>query len=413
MGGVQGFCRLAVLAGAALAAGWVLAAAEPAGSPPKPDETLVRYDNDFAMHLYAKLQAKPGNLFFSPVSLTTALTMASAGARGQTAQEMTAVLGVEAWMEKYLHSANAKLLADLKGDGKRPYELSIVSALWGQKGYSFLPEFTGQLKKDYGAGLEEADFKGDAEGACKTINTWVEKETKGKIKDPMSSGSVDALTRLVLTNAIYFKGDWVNPFPGGGTRVVDFFLAADKKTKAPLMWNIGSFRYLDSPEIKVLEMPYVGDDLAMVVLLPQKVDGLAAVEKDLTVEKVAGWIGKLAMVPYVEVWMPKFKMDSDFILKDTLAAMGMKLAFDPGKADFSGMNGGSERLCVNEVVHKAYVTVNEKGTEAAAATRMGFFGAGEDPDRPVFRADHPFIFLIRNVRNGAILFMGRVADPTK
>jgi serpin B len=428
----------ATLALTALAAGSAMAAAEPVAKPGGDKEILVNADNQFAMDLYGKLQVKPGNLFFSPESIAMALQMTSAGAGGATAREMAKVLhtpsegtvgigiakdetGLQGdarqipvlWPAPRLSAANGALMADLKGAGKRPYELAIANALWGQKGYGFLPEFTGLLKTSYGAGLEEVDFAKDAEGSRKTINTWVEKQTNEKIKDLMPQGSIDAMTRLVLTNAIYFKGDWVKPFEKAATSDQDFFLAADKKVKTPLMYQKGDYKYLDSPELLGLEMPYAGDELSMVVLLPKKVDGLAVLEKDLTAEKVTGWIGKLAKRHNVEVTLPKFKLNTEFQLKDTLAAMGMPTAFVPGKADFAGMNGGKEPLFISAVVHKAFVDVNEQGTEAAAATGIGIRTMAMPVDLPIFRADHPFIFLIRDVKSGVILFLGRVADPTK
>jgi serpin B len=377
---------------------------------------VVNADNQFALDLYGKLQAKPGNLFFSPESIAMALQMTSAGAKGATAAEMQKVLRVEARAGRevnpdWLHLTNMVLLADLKGDGKRPYELSLANALWGQKGYGFLPAFTGLLKNSYGAGLEEVDFTKDAEGSRKTINAWVAKETQDKIKDLMPQGSITDLTRLVLTNAIYFKGDWVKPFDKRSTQDQDFFLAADKKVKAPLMYQKGNFKFLDTPAIKALEMPYAGGELSMVILLPPKVDGLPALEKGLTAEAVTGWVAALRERHDVEVTVPRFKMSAEFSLKDTLASMGMPLAFDPGKADFSGMAGTKEKLFISAVIHKAFVDVNEKGTEAAAATGIAVVTMAMPMNPPTFRADHPFIFLIRDVKSGAILFMGRLADP--
>jgi serpin B len=370
--------------------------------------------NQFAFDLYAQLAARKGNLFYSPQSISTALAMTWAGARGETAAQMAKTLRLPAdRLEKpeSIHAANAKLLAGLSAAReKQGYELSAANALWGQKGYAWLPDFLGVVKTNYGAGLEEVDFVKNAEGARQTINLWVEKETREKIKDLIPPGVLDPMTRLVLTNAIYFKGDWDHAFKKDRTNDEDFFAEGGRKVKAPMMNQSEQFGYMDGGEFQALEMPYKGDALSMVVLLPKKEDGLAALEKTLSAEKVAGWIGELRNRK-VQVTVPKFKTTAQFMLADTLKALGMPLAFDPDKADFSGMDGKRD-LFISAVIHKAFVDVNEEGTEAAAATAvvMKMRSAPAEPP-PVFRADHPFLFLIRDKRSGCILFLGRVVNP--
>jgi serpin B len=370
---------------------------------------VVNGDNQFAFDLYGQLRNKDGNLFFSPKSISMALAMTYAGARGETADEMAMTLHFTLPPDK-LHPAYAALIRELNGDGKkRGYKLSIANALWGQKGEGFKDDFV-KLTHDYGAGLREVDFAHAPEAVRQEINTWVEKQTQDRIKVLLQPGTVDAMTRLVLTNAIYFKGDWNRQFKKDLTREQEFDGGTGTKIKTPLMQQRARFKYFDAGNLQVLEMPYAGKDLSMVVLLPRKLDGLAELEKSLSADRLAGWLAK-AREEEVEVTLPKFKTTSKFDLNDQLSALGMKQAFIAGQANFSGMNG-KEDLYLRFVVHKAYVDVNEEGTEAAAATGGGV-GALALPKYPVFRADHPFVFLIRDTRTGGILFLGRLVNPTK
>jgi len=404
----------AVAAIAAFAAAPTPAASRPAAKEADPDVAAIcGAVNAFAFDLYAQLAAEKGNLFYSPQSISAALTMTWAGARGETAAQMARTLRMPAErlaMPGAIHAANAKLLAGLAGTReKQGYELSVANALWGEKGYPWLPDFPAVLKTNYNAGLEEVSFAADAEGARKTINAWAEKQTRGKIKDLIPPGVLDSLTRLVLTNAIYFKGDWASPFKKDATKDADFFAAGGQKVAAPMMNRTGHFGYLDGGELQALEMPYKGDALSMVVLLPKAKDGLPALEKKLSAENAAAWIAKLQK-RQVQVALPRFTTTAQFMLNKTLSAMGMADAFDAGKADFSGMDGQKD-LSISAVIHKAFVDVNEEGTEAAAATGV-VMTLMAMPAPPVeFRADHPFVFLIRDTRSGCILFVGRVANP--
>jgi serpin B len=288
------------------------------------------------------------------------------------------------------------------------FELVVANALWGQKGYKFKDDFLTLVKTNYDGNLELVDFAKQTEEARKTINDWVENKTKDKIKELIKPGMLDTTTRLVLTNAIYFKGKWAVQFKPELTRDAPFTLPGGEKVTVPMMNQTGNFGYMETDTIQILEMPYVGNGLSMVILLPRKPDGVEDLEKELTSDNLAGWLTKLRKRE-VQVFVPKFKMTSEFSLGDTLSAMGMPDAFST-KADFSGMTG-SRDLFISAVVHKAYVDVYEEGTEAAAATGVGMKLTSIAPPPPVFRADHPFIFLIRDNQTGSILFLGRCANP--
>ncbi len=367
-------------------------------------------NNAFAAALYGRLRHQNGNLFFSPESISTALAMAYAGARGSTASEMAKTLHFTLPPDK-LHPAMGALLRDLNATHEG-YQLSVANALWAQQGYTFLDDFLGLLKTDYGAGLNQVNFKGATEAARLTINQWVEQKTQDKIKDLLQPGALRSDTRLVLTNAIYFKGDWEMQFDKAQTKNEDFHLSPAQTTTAPLMHREGRFNYFDGGTFQILEIPYKSKELSMIIFLPKDTGGLSALEPSLTSSNLQQWLGKLASVPKVIVTIPKFKMTQQFELGSTLSAMGMPQAFS-GSADFSGMTGHRD-FAISAVIHKAYVDVNEEGTEAAAATAVTMralaMRAPEGPP-PVFRADHPFVFMIRDNRSDSILFMGRMADP--
>jgi serpin B len=377
--------------------------------PPADTREAVQGNTQFALALYRQLHSEEGNLFFSPYSISTALAMTYAGARGDTAEEMAKAMEFSLGQER-LHPAFAKLLADLNGPGeKRGYQLSVANALWGQKNFGFLPDFLNLTRDNYGAGLQEVDFINATEDARKTINAWVEKETRDKIKDLLQPGVLTVDTRLVLTNAIYFKGFWGQQFKKKATQVDQFKTGTDRSVKAPLMHQTGDFKYLDGGDFQALELPYQGEHLSMVVLLPKKVDGLAALEEKLTATNLADWLRRLQKKE-VHVTLPKFKVTKEFGLNDALKALGMRRAFVPGGADFTGMSGSGRRLFISAVVHKAFVDVNEEGTEAAAATGV-VVTLTSARITPVFRADHPFVFLIRDNRSGSVLFLGRLTNP--
>jgi serpin B len=379
----------------------------PPKAPPVDKHDAVKGNNLFALELYGRLRGRAGNLFLSPASISTALAVTYAGARGETAGQMAATLHFTLEQER-LHPALGALLHALNVGGKEQgYQLSIANALWAQKGHPFLPEFVALVRDNYRAGLEEVDFVRATEESRQTINAWVERETQDKIKNLLQEGVLSSDTRLVLTNAIYFKGNWASQFPKDRTQDGPFQVTAQEKVTVPFMSQTGKFNYLDGGSFLALELPYKGKDLAMVVLLPKKAHGMADFEKTLTANNLNEWLGRL-QENEVAVALPRFKMTSEFSLAETLAAMGMPLPFSAG-ADFSGLDGMKD-LFVSAVVHKAFVDVNEEGTEAAAATGVVATLAAARIN-PVFRADHPFVLLIRDRRTGSILFLGRVTDP--
>lgn len=372
-------------------------------------QIVVAGNSKFALELYGKLENQQGNLFLSPYSISTALAMTSAGARGQTEKQMAEALCFAPVQNGQFHKVFGEIVKQLNASGEKGgYELVVANALWGQKGYNFLPEFLTLVRENYGGDLQQVDFAAQTEEARKTINAWVESKTKDKIKELIKPGMLDSMTRLVLTNAIYFKGKWASPFKPERTQDSPFVLLDGQKVNVPMMNQTGKFGYTEANDIQILEMPYVNDDLSMVVLLPKRADGVKDLEREFVSDNLAGWLARIHKRE-VQVFFPRFKMTSEFGLGKVLSEMGMPDAFS-GKADFSGMTGNKD-IFISAVVHKAYVDVNEEGTEAAAATGVVMKLTSIREPLPVFRADHPFIFLIRDNQTGSILFLGRVANP--
>jgi len=365
-------------------------------------ETVVQRNTEFALALYQKLQTTEGNLFFSPYSISTALAMTYAGARGNTADQIAQALHFPLEQEA-LHQAFASLEAKLNDTERKGHvQLKAANALWPQEGYPFLAEFLTLTKQYYGALITAVDYS-DTETARRTINTWVEQKTENKIKELIPPDILDPLTCLVLVNAIYFKGNWANRFDPNLTRDAPFWITPDVEVQVPMMTQEREFRYGESDGLHVLELPYAGDALSMNILLPKEINGLARLEERLTIQNLARWTQKLWSTK-VHVFLPKFKITFPFRLDDTLKSMGMVDAF--GNADFSGMDG-TRSLLIGAVLHKAFVDINEEGTEAAAATAV-IMSRGP---ALVFRADHPFVFLIRENCTGSILFLGRMVNP--
>jgi serpin B len=380
----------------------------------KPEEAVVEGNNRFAVELYAKLREQEGNLFFSPYSISAALAMTYAGARGETEAQMAKVLHFPSQTvggQERFHPAFGAIIKDLNARGEKgKYELIVANALWGQKGYGFLKEFLQLVESDYDGQLNDVDFISDTESARKTINAWVEKKTKDKIKDLITPGVLDQLTRLVLTNAIYFKGNWASQFKKERTEDAPFTLVGGEKVDTPMMNQTEQFGFMETEDFQGLEMPYVNNELSMIIFLPKRTDGLAEFEKKLTAENLSQWLARLRKREVI-VSVPKFKMTSQFSLADVLKQMGMTDAFSSEAADFSGING-KKCLFISAVIHKAFVEVNEEGTEAAAATAVVTRTTAIGPkETPVFRADHPFLFLIRDNDSGSMLFIGRMMNP--
>lgn len=347
-------------------------------------------ENRFAFDLYARLRLQSGNLCVAPGSLWTALAMTHAGARGQTAVEMSRAA--------YLEMPARRLQAG------RGSQLHVANRLWVQEGTRLLPEFLDVASKQFGAGAAAIDFA-QGELARQRINTWVEEQTQGKVADLVPSGSLDATTRLVLTSATYFKGAWDRAFDRKATRIETFSFSKQKSIDVPFMSQKQNVKFGAGEGMKLIELPYVANDLAMLVVLPDRLDGLADLEDKLTLDRVDRWLSGLRPGE-IDVSLPRFKVTSAFDLAEVLKSLGMTIAFTPGEADFSGIMGHRD-LVLSGVVHKAFVDVNEEGTEAAAATEI----EAKSDEPPVFRADHPFLFLIRDRRNGLILFLGRVMNP--
>jgi serpin B len=387
------------------------------GCLPPPDDNadparLVTGNTKFGFDLYDKLKDDAGNLFLSPFSVSTALAMTAAGAKGKTLAEMTATLR----LPDSPNPAFGALLRNLNDDGRepknRPFDLSIANAIWAQRGHPWRDEYKKTVATDYLAGLFDVDFITNPDGSRTQINDWVEKETKQKIKDLMPQGSITPLTRLVLTNAIYFKGNWVTRFEKDLTKDQPFFLADGKRVEAPLMHRVGGFRHLETDGYQMAELPYAGERISMVVILPKKPDALPAVEKGLTADRLAEDMKKLRYEREVHLYLPRFKAEKRFDLIPPLKALGMKDAFELHAADFSGMHTGKERLFIQVVVHKAICEVNEEGTVAAGATGVAVGTASAVVPKPVtFRADRPFLFLLRDTKTNSVLFLGRMINP--
>jgi len=374
-------------------------------------QSLTEANTAFALDLYAQLKNRPGNIFFSPYSISTALAMTYAGARGETEKQMGRVLHFSE-DQPQLHSGFGELQRRLSNASQQPgIELTIANALWAQTGHPFLSAFVDISKRAYQANLNQADFVAGAEAARGEINAWVTQQTKDRIRDILPPGSLTKLTRLVLANAIYFKGAWAKPFDQGETSDQPFHLPTTRQIEVPFMHHLDEVKYLENRDFQAVELPYRSGELAMVILLPRRVEGCGSLEKGLTPALLSRSLSQMREQE-VEIFLPRFKLESNFDLSHTLVGMGMADAFGP-KADFSGMDG-NKFLFLSGVFHKAWGEVNEAGTEAAAATLVavaGCFMMEPPPPPPVFRADHPFIFLIRDTRSGSLLFLGRLADP--
>jgi serpin B len=380
-----------------------------AGALPAADSRIMPAMNAFTIASYKQLSRGDANLIASPFNIATVLSMALAGAGGRTAEEIQAVLHVR--YDASYDAALGAMLAELSKAGNTGgNELHTANGLWVQKGFAIQTAFENTLANNYHAPLTPLDFAANPEAARSQINRWTEERTKEKIRDLFPAGSLDARTRLVLTSAIYFYGKWQNPFVSSRTQPAPFILPTGVTSQADFMNQTSHFGYTETPSSQILEMRYADTGIGFDVLLPKTPGGLTDLEKALTLENLTGWLGNLTD-RNVQVSLPKFRTESGFSLGKALSAMGMPTAFTD-KADFSGITakGG---LAVSEVMHKAFVDVSEQGTEAAAATGMTMrASAMRMPEQAVvFRADHPFLFLIRDTRTGVILFIGHLMNP--
>jgi len=407
---------------AALAAPWlslVLLTPSQAADRARPTPiALVDTSEDssrFAVALYGRLGGRPGNLLFSPFSIRAALDMARAGARGQTAAQMDRVLGVG--------PAGGTVSLDVEGISKglraERGELNVANSLWAQEGGTVRPEFLREIASRHGGEVRSADFVHEAGRARTAINRWVEGRTERRIRELIPPRGIRAQTRLVLANAIYFKGRWTAKFDQSKTRDEAFHLGGGRSVMAPLMRQEGRIAYAEGNDYQAVDLGYRGGDLSMLVLLPRTADGLGGLEARLSGEMLRGVVDRLETRD-VRCVLPRFTFTTESVdLCGPLAALGMALPFDRTAADLSGINGrrapDPDALYITAIFHKAFVKVDEEGTEAAASTGI-VFGRVSAPPPPRyvdFRADHPFLFAIRDRKSGTILFLGRVADPTK
>jgi serpin B len=379
-------------------------------------KALADANNALGLDVYAAARRGHVNAAISPLSISMALTMTWAGARGDTAAQMKTVLHTDLTPDAAL-DAETKVRSWMN-DPAQTVTLRVANRLFGQKGFAFDQGYLDKTNAAFGAPLEPLDFTGAAGAARTHINDWVARQTDQHIKDLLPAGAVRADTRLVLANAVYFLGKWDQPFKKGETKPAPFHVAARSSKEVPTMHGTLGAPYAHTDGVKVLQLPYTGGQLAMVFVLPDAVDGLEAVESRLSPATLGGWTSALATTR-AKVALPSFKIEpSDALaLGKTLASLGMPLAFDEAKADFTGIANPpnpQDRLVISNVFHKAFVKVDEEGTEAAAATATVLRTRAlirHEPPPEEFVADHPFLFFLRDVASGTILFMGRVGNP--
>jgi len=394
--------------------------ANDAGSTQQGIQEVVNANNQFAFDLYSKLN-KNENIFYSPYSISSALAMTYEGAKGQTADEMKSVFHFP--KENILRPNFASIYNSVNKKSKA-CELKTGNALWVQQNYGFLEDYTNRVEKYYGGKASNLDFVKQTEKSRQTINSFIEEQTNNKIKNLIPKGVLDSMTRMVLTNAIYFKGTWEWEFKKSKTSEQDFKITSNNIVKTPMMFmkpEKAKFNYADLEKLQILELPYKGEDISMLILLPKqgenynyKTDGVITYnytleDIELSSKKLNEYKSQMKETKLDAIYLPKFEFDTKYFMKETLSSLGMPTAFDAGNADFSGMTL-AEQLFISQVIHQAYVKVDEKGTEAAAATAVVMEATAAMP-RNVFKADHPFIFIIQEKQTGNILFLGKVIDP--
>jgi len=398
------------IAGCCLLAGLFSgAAAEPEPEP----AALARANLDFAVHLFRQFGQGRKNLVFSPYSISNALAMASAGARGNTAAQLAAAAGITAPAQA-LAQAYRKLADRLAADNGEAATLTVANSLWVQRDFPVRTEFLELARGLYQASVEPVDFVQSPEAAGAAINHWVDQATAGRITDLIAAGSLRHTTRMVVCNAVYFKGRWQQPFDRDATKPGDFFAAPQDRFEVPTMHRTGEFALLQADGLQLAELPYGNGALSLIILLPDARDGLAELEARLSADQLRAWLTELDRRPAAKssVFLPKFTQDSSLDLVGPLRDLGVREAFGLG-ADFSGI-AENRSLYISTVLHKCYVKVDEEGTEATAATTVTLQAfAVEVHPRPIpeFRVDHPFLFLLRENAMGTILFLGRIADP--
>ena len=368
-------------------------------------QAVADASNQFALEFYSEL-GDEGNIFFSPFSISSAVAMTYEGARGQTAAEMQEVFHFPE--EGIMRPAFEEIYYWVNRRNKE-YELHTANALWAQEDFPFSAGYFDLIRRHYGGEIINVDFRADAEAVRQRINRWVEEKTRDRIKDLIPQGALDPITRLVLTNAIYFKGTWVLQFDKDRTVESEFRVTPNETVNVQMMgMSDKKFRYAETGELQIIELPYDGEELSMLVILPKNdwIDTLGSIGPHKLSE-----LRSVLTEEEVDVYLPKFRLETKYFMKQALAGMGMPTAFSSA-ADFSGMTGNKD-LNIDEVIHQAFVEVDEEGTEAAAATAVVMKLTSAGPSKPVFRADHPFMFIIQERESGGILFLGRVSNPAQ
>jgi serpin B len=378
--------------------------------------TLVNGNNTFAVNLYEALHTQNGNLVFSPYSISLALAMTYAGARSETESQMAQAMQFNLPQEQ-LHPAFDTLDLALANEGKtqnnggQPMQLNIANAIWAEQTYPFQQAYLDLITKNYGAAIQLADFVKNFDPVRGQINSWVSGQTKNKINDLLAQGSVDSNTRMVLVNAIYFKADWAVPFDPSGTGNSTFNLLDGTQSQVKMMNNGDlTLNYIKGDGDQAVELPYNGNTAAMDIIMPDA-GNFQNFDSTLDAKKLNDIFNSMQSTP-IELGLPKFTFSTGFSLSDQLKSLGMTDAFNSSKADFSGMTGNHD-LYISDVIHKAFVAVDEKGTEAAAATAPIMAGMSAPMQKVHLVIDHPFIFVIRDLKSGQILFLGRILNPAQ
>jgi len=379
-------------------------------------QDLVKGNSSFALDLYQQLSGEGGNLFFSPYSISLALAMTYGGTRGETESQMEDVLGFrlpQAHLHPTFEALNMTLTAQEQGKGNGGFELIIANSVWGQEGHDFVPAYVDTLALNYGGKVRDVDFRGSPEDARLRINDWVAEETAGRIEDLISHDAIDRFTRLALANAVYFKAEWQSPFDEGATSPAPFYALDGSENRVATMRQTEYFGYARGAGYQAVDLPYKGGAMSMTILVPDE-ERFGEFESSLDAERMADILEGLESTR-VRLAMPRFELEASLDLADTLEAMGMPNAFDDKQAEFQGMDGRSclagddECLYISSAAHKAFVSVDEAGTEAAAATAIIIGITKAEPEEPIrLTIDRPFIYLVRDQETGTVLFLGRV-----
>jgi len=385
--------------------------------PPQADDTgytlegieaVSNANNQFAMDLYFQLSKEnTENLFYSPYSISTALAMTYEGANGTTAEEIKDVFY---FPEDDVLRPNSAAIYNIINKKDKSYELITGNALWAQKDSVFLPEYFNLVEKYYGGKAANLDFKNENEKSIHTINDFISKQTNKRIKDIIKQNTLSSDTNLVLTNAIYFKGNWRHKFNPKNTQNLDFKITPENTIKTPTMSMVLQIttNYFENDLLQILELPYIDRELSMFILLPK--EDINSLEQVLSNDKFNEWKLNMDATDIKEIYLPKFGFETEYNLVGNLNNMGMPKAFSDS-ADFSKMTGQKD-LLVSNVIHKTFISVDEIGTEAAAATAVSMSGASQPEDYVIFNADHPFIFIIQENQTNEILFLGRMVNPS-